>query len=144
MDAMVVYHSKTGHSRKLALRAAQALAIQPVDIRDWKNPGRPVLVFIVSGVYGGKTAPEVLDFARSLAGSPVRAALITSCASGREEQEDLRAALKAAGVSLLMERFTCPGSFLFFRLGRPNRADCEAAAEFAARTAALYLTPQAG
>ena len=133
MDVMVVYHSKTGHSRKLATHVAGALGTRAVDIRDWPGASQQTLVFLVSGVYGGKTAPEVLAFARGLQGSPIKVALMTSSASGREEQKGLREALRAAGIRLAEERFTCPGGFLLFRLGRPNQADCEAAAAFATR-----------
>lgn len=135
MKSVVVYHSKTGHSKKLARAVAQALETVPLDIQDFKRPPAHTLLFIVSGVYAGKTDPALLSFASGLSGSPVTVALISSCASGRDERQDLRDALRAAGIPVLPERFICPGSFLFLRWGRPNVADCQAAADFALKLA---------
>ena len=134
MKAQVVYHSKTGHSRKLAQKVAEALGTEAMDIRNWHGQDDSVLLFIVSGIYGGRSDRPLLDFAASLKGSGVKAAgMITSCAGGKDEPLDLRAALEKAGITILKERFVCPGSFLIFKRGRPNDADRAAAASYAVR-----------
>lgn len=134
----VVYHSKTGHSRKIAAAVADALSVLAKDIKDCDPASLEGLVFIVSGVYSDKTAPELLDFVKRLSGYPVSAVLVSSCTAGRTERKDLVNALLLSGIRVLPETFVCPGSFLFFRLGRPNHADRQRAADFAVQTARLY------
>lgn len=137
MSAAVVFHSKTGHSRKIARAIARVLGQDSLDISQWKPGRRASLLFLVSGIYGGKSAKELLDFVGGLSPGDIgRVVLLCSCASAREEQNDLKQALAAAGIPLHPQRFLCPGSFLFFRMGRPNQEDLDRAVDFAQRLAA--------
>lgn len=128
----VVYHTKTGHSKKLAQAVAVALGVEAVDTATWQaRPGTPMLL-LFSGIYAGKTAPQVLDFAHAL--RPLDAqkvVLFTTSASGQEQQEALRQALAQSGVKTAEKGFVCPGSFLFLRWGRPNQKDLADAVAFA-------------
>lgn len=136
MNVQVLYHSKTGHSRKIARAVAQALGVRAQDIRDWQEESPVDLLFLTGGIYGGKTDPGMLDFVPRLHPDHVaRVALITSCASGQTRQADLRKALTVRGIAVEDEEFVCPGSFLFFRLGRPNQQDMSDACDFALRMA---------
>ena len=111
---------------------ARALGITPTDIADLREGAPADLLFVVSGVYGGKPAPQLMEFAPRLHPETVgRAVLITSCTSGRNTQDAFRQALLARGIPVDAEEHVCPGSFLIFRLGRPNQADLRAAADFA-------------
>lgn len=139
MGVQVVFHSRTGHSRKLAAVAARALGVSACDIRKFSLQEDTGLLFIVSGIYAGRTDAPLLDFAAGLRGRGLKAALITSAAAGVAEQMDLREALLKAGVEVLSERFVCPGSFLLLRMGRPNEQDRQAAAAYARRVAEPYL-----
>ena len=134
----VLYHTKTGHSRKIAAAVADALSVLAKNIKDCDPASLEGLVFIVSGIYSDKTDPALLDFVKRLAGRPVMAALVSSCTTGRTERTDLVDALRLSGIRVMPETFVCPASFLFFRLGRPNLADRQRAADFAVRTARLY------
>lgn len=138
MGVQVVFHSRTGHSRKLAAAAARALGVGASDIRNFSLKEDTGLLVIVSGIYAGRTDAPLLEFAAGLKGSGLKAALITSAAAGVAEQADLRGALGEAGVEVLSERFVCPGSFLLVRLGRPNEKDRQAAAAYAKRMAEQY------
>lgn len=138
MGVQVVFHSRTGHSRKLAAVAARALGVSAVDIRNFSLKEDTGLLFIVSGIYAGRADAPLIAFARSLRGGGLKAALITSVAAGVAEQADLRGALAEAGVEVLPERFVCPGSFLLFRMGRPNEQDRQGAADYARRMAERY------
>ena len=132
MPVQVAYYSKTKHSRRLAEAVAAALGVPAVDVREWQSaPGTEVL-FLVSGLYAGRSAPEVLDFARRLKPEDAgRVILISSSASGLEQKDDLRRALAQAGMRVDPEGFVCPGSFLLVRMGRPNPRDVANAVAFA-------------
>ena len=91
------------------------------------------LLFIVGGIYGGKSLPELLAYVQSLnAGLVKRAALVTSCASNRLKQKQIRTILEEKGIEILDE-IICPGNFLFLRAGHPNESDMKRAADFALR-----------
>lgn len=131
MNAQVVYHSMTGHSRKIAKAIGEALGVTARTTKEYYAKPNKDTLFIVSGIYGEKTAPDLLNFVKSLKDSSIKTAvLLSSCASGRTERADLVTALQDAGIAVHPERFVCPGSFLVFRLGRPNKADVQAAVEF--------------
>lgn len=138
MGVQVVFHSRTGHSRKLAAVAARALGTSAADIKNFSLREDTGLIIIVSGIYAGKTDAPLIDFAKNLKGAGLKAALITSVAAGVAEQMDLREALAEAGVEVLGERFVCPGSFLLFKMGRPNEQDRQQAAAYAKRMAAAH------
>lgn len=132
MSVQVVYFSKTKHSHRLAQAVAEALGVPAVDVRDWQSaPGTQALL-LVSGVYAGRSAPEVLAFAGKLKPEDAgRVILLSSSASGQEQKDDLRHALARAGMRVDPRGFVCPGSFLFVRRGRPNQQDVDAAVAFA-------------
>lgn len=130
-----MYATMTGHSRKIAKAVGKALDIQVLDIR-----ARPVfadvdLLFIVGGVYGGRSLPALLNYVKGLDKDSVkRAALLTSSAR-KQKQDDLRKLLHEKGIEVLDE-FACPGSFLFLSFGHPNKEDIEQAVDFAVKISA--------
>jgi|LFRM01.2.fsa_nt_gb flavodoxin len=136
MNIQAVYHTRTGHSRKIAGAIARALGLEAKDIKDWPEDGQADLLFIVGGIYGGRSDTKLLNFiSRLKPGSVARAVLITSCASGKDGQAQVRQALEGQGVPVGKREFICPGNFLFFRRGRPNQKDLADAADFALRVA---------
>jgi flavodoxin len=136
MKTAVVYCSKTGHSRKIAHAVAEALQTSAQDIRSAPALDAVDLLFVVGGIYGGTSAPELIQYCRSLdSGKIGPAVLMTSCASRKMKQAQVRQALTEAGVPVCDEEFVCRGSFLFMGIGHPNRADLEQAILFARRIA---------
>lgn len=132
MNIQVLYHTKTGHSRKIARAVAQAVGVEASDIKDWQEGGPIDLLFLVGGIYGGKSDQKMLDLVPSLHPEHVaRVVLITSCASGENRQGDLRKALEVRGIPVDSQEHICPGSFLISRMGRPNKQDLASAADFA-------------
>jgi hypothetical protein len=129
----IIYATKTRHSKKLAEAAGNALKIEAENIT-----ARPVikgvdLLFIVGGIYGGESMPELLEYIGTLEGREIKkAALITSSASKTKRQESVRKLLKDKGIEVADEML-CQGSFLFVGAGHPNKSDLEAAAAFAVR-----------
>lgn len=74
--------------------------------------------------------PELLEYIKNIEASlPKRAALVTSCASGRQKQTAVRNILEEKGIKVIDE-FVCKGSFLFVSAKHPNAKGLKAAAEF--------------
>lgn len=135
MTIKVAYLSKTGHSRKIARAIAEALQTEPIDIRTAPAPAEADLLFLVGGIYGGQSLPEMLSYAEMLRPELVRrVALVTSCAGMTARQQAVRQKLEDNGVGVLADEFVCPGSFLFMRFRHPNPSDLRQAADFALRT----------
>ncbi|WKY47810.1 flavodoxin family protein [Eubacteriaceae bacterium ES3] len=129
-DTAIIYSTKTGKSKKIARQIGEALNIVPTDIKECPVYSGMDLLFVVSGIYGGKSAPELLDYLRKLDMSMFkRAAILTSCASGKKGQDEVRELLSAKGITVIDE-FICRGNFLFVSIGHPNKADLDAAVQF--------------
>jgi flavodoxin len=134
VNTKIVYRTKTGHSRKIAKAMAENLKIEAVDAKDNPKLEAVDLLFIVGGIYGGKSNPDLIDFVQNLDPRQVkRVALITSCASRKFFQKEIRAALVAKGIEVVTEEVVCWGSFLIYGWGHPNRDDYDAAIAFAKR-----------
>ena len=130
----IVYATKTRHSKKIAEAVGKALNVQAQNVSD--NPAQEAdLLFIVGGIYGGESLPELLAFVKNLEKEKIkRAALITSCASKKQGQDSVRKILQDKGIPVVDE-FICYGSFLFLKMGRPNKDDIQEAVNFAFKIA---------
>lgn len=127
----IVYATMTKHSRKLATAMGQALDVRAENVKSDPALGDVDLLFIVGGIYGGESLPELLQFVKDLDGRSVKkAALVTSSASKKHGQKSVRALLEDKGVEVVDE-FICQGSFLVMGLGHPNKAELEEAVRFA-------------
>lgn len=130
----IVYATKTRHSKKIAEAVGKALNVQAQNVSD--NPAQEAdLLFIVGGIYGGESLPELLAFVKNLEKEKIkRAALITSCASKKQGQDSVRKILQDKGIPVVDE-FICYGSFLFLKMSRPNKDDIQEAVDFAVKIA---------
>lgn len=127
----ILYATMTKHSRKLATAIGQALDVQAENVKSNPALGDVDLLFIVGGIYGGESMPELLQFVKGLDGPSVKkAALVTSCASKKHGQKSVRALLEDKGVEI-MDEFICQGGFLVMGLGHPNKSEVEEAVRFA-------------
>jgi len=127
----VIYATKTRHSKKLAEEIGSFLNVKIKNISE-----KPVLqdidlLFIVGGIYGGDSMPELLEYIKKLeAPLPKSAALVTSCASGRQKQITVRSILEEKGI-IVIDEFVCRGSILFVSASHPNAKDLKEATDFA-------------
>ncbi len=129
----IVYATKTRHSKKLALAIGNVLNVRAENVSENPAPGETDLLFIVGGLYGGASLPELLDFVRKLDSSKVKnAVLVTSCASNKQGQDNVRKLLEEKMIPVLDE-FICLGSFLLMKAGHPNKEEILAAVDFAVR-----------
>ncbi len=137
MKTAVIYATKTKHSKKLAEAISLFLNTTAQDIA--KNPALDDvdLLFIVGGIYGGASMPELLAYIKTLeAPMPKYAALVTSCASGSQRQIAVCNILEEKGVKVLDE-FVCKGRILFVSATHPNAKDLKAAIDFAQKIVAV-------
>ncbi len=135
----VIYATKTKHSQKIANAVAAALGVSAQNAAESPALSETGLLFIVGGIYGGESMPEMLEYVSGLTSQQVeKAALITSCASGKQGQKSVRSQLEKNGIPVIDE-FLCYGSILFVHAGHPSKADLDNAVQFAVR-----LTGKAG
>lgn len=129
----VAYFSKTGHSTKIANAVAEAKGLKAVSVTEQAATDAE-LIYLVSGIYAGQCAPELLKFVEALdAAKTKQVALITSCASMKQGQDAVRKALEEKGIKVVDEHLV-PGGFLVLKMGHPNKADIADAVEFSKRT----------
>ncbi|NMC56345.1 MAG: hypothetical protein GYA50_03885 [Eubacteriaceae bacterium] len=135
----VIYATKTNHSKKLAQAIASALNIEAQNIKE-----NPILkgidmIFIVGGIYGGVSMPELIEYVNKIDEQTLKhAALVTSCASGKQMQTVVRSILEEKAVKVLDE-FVCKGNFLFVSAKHPNSNDLKEAADFALKIASSNI-----
>lgn len=129
----IVYATKTRHSKKLALAIGAALNVRAENVSENPAPEETDLLFIVGGLYGGTSLPELLDFVSKLDKNKLKSAvLVTSCAAKKQGQDNVRKLLEEKKIPILDE-FICLGSFLLMKAGHPNKEEIQAAAAFAVR-----------
>ncbi len=127
----MVYATKTGHSKKLAQAAGKALNIPAEKVSEHLLPQEADLLFLVGGIYGGESLPEMLAFVKGLDKEKIKkVVLITSCASKKQGQNTVRRLLEEKGIPVADE-LICQGSFLFMKIGHPNKDDIREAVDFA-------------
>jgi flavodoxin len=137
MKTALVYFSRTGHSKRIAKAIAEALQITPLDVKSKPVLDEVDLLFIVGGIYGGASSPELKAYAEGLSKSSVKkAALITSCLNRIHRQSMIREILTRKGIDVAPDEFVCRGSFLFFGLGHPSKEEIGAAISFARKAIA--------
>lgn len=130
----IVYATLTRHSKKIAEAIGRALGVKAENISDLPALENMDLLFIVGGIYGGKSLPALLNYVGALEAASVKKAVLVTSSAREQKQDHVRRLLQEKGIEVLDE-FTCPGSFLFISHGRPNKEDLQQAAGFALRLA---------
>ena len=140
MNIGLVYATKTNHSKKIAETIAEDLKIEAKNAAQNPKLENVDLLFLVGGIYGGESLPEMLNYVKTLdAGQVKKAVLITSCVSKKMYQASVRKQLAEEGIKI-MDEFVCQGSLLLVGLGHPNKTDIENAVAFARKSVAKLST----
>lgn len=127
----VVYATKTKHSKKIADAIGERLNVQVTNVIDKPDHKEVDLLYMVGGIYGGESLPELLDFANNLDSNKIKKViLITSCVSKVQGQKTIRKILQDKNIPIVDE-YICQGSFLFFKMGHPNKNDIWEVADYA-------------
>lgn len=132
VDIQILYATMTGHSKRIAHAIGKELGIKSSSIKE--NPViNTKLLFIVGGIYGGESMPELVSFVKQLERNQVeKVILITSCASKTQGQQKLKDILAEKQIKVLDEKIY-QGSFLLWKIGHPNRQDINEAIEYSKR-----------
>lgn len=132
MKIAVVYRSMTGHSKKLAAAVAAGLNLTAQDIKQKPELNDIDLLFIVGGIYSGKSLPEMTEYVKTLTPDKVKkAVLLTSSATDKTGQDEARQILSGNNIEVAEEEYRCRGNFLFIKLGHPNKSEIAEAVNFA-------------
>lgn len=133
MKHAIIYWTKTGHSKKLAMALSEAFSIPAIDLKRNLTLEEPVdTLFLVSGIYGGKNDPALITELAKLDPDIVgRVVLITSCTSGSTPQDQARKTITNLGIPVALQEFICKGRFLIFAWNHPNQTDLQNLASFA-------------
>lgn len=135
----VIYATKTKHSKKLAEAIGSSLNVKAQNITENPALHDVALLFIVGGIYGGVSMPELLKYIREMDTPLLRqAALVTSCASGKQRQTAVRSILDEKGIKVVDE-FICKGAILFVSANHPNSKDLKEATDFALKIVSTKL-----
>ena len=136
MEIALIYQTKTGHSKKIANAIVENLQIKAEDIKTNPILNQVDLLFIVGGIYGGQSLPELISYVNNLDSTMVKkVALITSSAGKTVKQASIRDILVENNIEVLEEEFVCQGSFLVVGFRHPNKADIDAAIAYAKEVA---------
>jgi len=127
----VIYATRTKHSKKLAEAIGSSLHVKAQNIAENPALHDVALLFIVGGIYGGASMPELLTYIRKLDAPLLKhAALVTSCASGKQRQTAVRSILNEKGIQVIDE-WIGKGAILFVSANHPNVKDLKEASDFA-------------
>ena len=136
MQALVLYASLTGNTKKVARAMAEELNAPAVDVQREPVPDLTGVGLLVvgDGVYFGRPSRAMI---RALQGLPplpgVRAAVFGTYGAWPQQRRKLERLLAAKGMEIIGQ-FFCPGvDALFYplRVGRPSEGDLERARAFA-------------
>jgi flavodoxin len=131
MKTAVIYATKTKHSKKLAEAIGSFLNVKAQNITENPDLHDIALLFIVGGIYGGVSMPELLVYIRQMDAPALKnVALVTSCGSGKQRQTVVRSILEEKGIEVIDE-FICKGAIFFVSLNHPDSKDLKEATDFA-------------
>lgn len=139
MKTMIIYASKTGHTKKIANAMAEQLGVTSKNIREKPVIENVDLLFIGSGVYGGKASPDLIQFISTLNSTNIKnVVLFSTCTSGKDNMKDLKDMLVSKGIHVMDKSFVCKGQFLLFSRKHPDDMDLQNAKRFASDVAKQY------
>lgn len=131
-NVSVVYATKTQDSRVLAEAIGKELGVEAKNIAECLQTQKTRLLFLVGGIYAGKSNPALLSYAERLDASIAKMVVIvtSSVSTSHRNQKELRALLEKKGIDVVDE-ITCTGGLLFIKFSHPNKTDIQTIAEMA-------------
>jgi flavodoxin len=134
MKTWVLYYSKGGNTKKIADAIAEELEVPKTEqIPPAYPPENVQLLFLGTGVYGGKPDAKMIEFIRTLNSNRVKNVAVFGTKGSQDTAIDtVKSLLKEKGINVIDETFSCKGKFfLFFNRNKPDSEDIKAAKAFA-------------
>ena len=128
MDIKIRYLSKTGNTKKIALAIAEELNIEAQTIE--KPVEKADILFLGGALYGAKINPALKEFINTL-DNIKQVVIFGTSASKNTIYEELKTYLNEKNIPVHSKTFNCPGNFLLYLFGRPNKEDLKRAKAFA-------------
>ena len=131
MKIAIRYYTKTGNTKRLAEAIGKAVG---VDAQPISTPvTEPVdILFLGNSYYAFTIDPEVRNFILSLdKGKIGKIVNFGSAAMMNSTWKKVKAVADKVGVPMDEREFHCKGEFKGLHKGKPDEADCKAAADFA-------------
>jgi len=138
MNVKLIYFSRGGNTRKIALAIAEELKINPIDVKnETPDVSSADLLIVGSGTYGSRPGKEMVNYLENL--KPMkdkRAACFSSCAGDASKTlEAMKEILTKKGYTIV-DCFSCFGKFLgLSKRGHPSDEELRQAKEFARKLA---------
>lgn len=131
MEIGIVYFSKTGNTEKLAKAIGQEMKARPCRVENCKKASFD-FVFIGSGTYAWRPAPEIIEFLESV---QAKYAAVFETHAGYGCADWMEKKLKSRGIPVI-GAFSCRGEYrpwgpLIFSKGKPSEGDVFDAKHFA-------------
>ncbi len=131
MEISIIYKTKLGHTEKLAKALGDVLNVEPINISEPHVLNHTDLLFVGTGIYGGKPDVALLDYLYNLPNNKIKgAAIFSSSVSKSENTELIVNILRHKGIEVLNKQFHCSGQFLIFKWGHPDNNDIKNIKEF--------------
>lgn len=134
MTIRILYYSKGRNTQKVAEAIAQAVQEKAEAVPPAYPADNVRLLFLGSGVYGGKMGKPMAEYIELLSSARVQNVALfgTSGRGGDAAIRQMRQILTGKGIHVLDESFVCRGQFAFFASrNHPDGNDLKAAQEFA-------------
>ena len=138
MNVKLIYFSRGGNTRKIALAIAEELKTNPIDVKnETSEVSSADLLIVGSGTYGSQPGKEMVNYLENL--KPVkgkRAACFSSCAGDASKTlEAMKDILTKKGYTIV-DCFSCFGKFAgLSKRGHPSDEELRHAKEFARKLA---------
>ena len=136
MNIKVIYHSKTGNTKKIAEAIAESIgaSVEPIS-KNIKVDTLDIL-FIGGGVYFGRADSTTETFIKKLSAENVKNAVVFGTFGGMNKAIlSMKDLLRKQGINVIDRSFGCKGAVLLLlnlvNRKHPNEEDLEAAKEFA-------------
>ena len=135
MKIEVRYFSRGGNTKKIAEAIAKGCGEEAKSIQEPLKESVDIL-FLGSAPYAFDIDNEVKNFISGIRVHVGKVVNFSTSAVIKSTHKYVARVLDEKGIPLADEEFACKGAFAIFHRGRPNAADCEMAAQFAAKVVA--------
>ena len=130
MKIAVRYYSRGGNTKKLADAIAKAVGVEALTT-DTPLKEDVDILFLGSAVYAYGVDDSVKKFIDGIDVKVGKVVNFSTAAIINSTYKQVSKLLAKKNILLAKEEYYCKGSFALMHRGRPNEADCKAAAAFA-------------